>query len=94
MIHTLKLNDKYWRPVMLGHKTTEIRNNDRGFEVGHGVVFKRVKRGWFTGPKETGENSQVYMITHIVHYEEFKNGLKHGHCMFSFEPLIQKTDQD
>ena len=34
MIHTLKTWPEMFRAVVSGHKTHEIRNNDRGYAVG------------------------------------------------------------
>lgn len=37
--HDLKLNDKYFNAVKNGIKTFEIRNNDRGYQVGDILVL-------------------------------------------------------
>ena len=33
-VHYLKIKEEYYRDVMIGLKTFELRKNDRGFQVG------------------------------------------------------------
>lgn len=40
MIHELKTCSKYFNEVFMGHKTFEIRNNDRGFRKGDTLILK------------------------------------------------------
>ena len=40
MIHELKIWPKYYEEVSMGHKTFEIRKNDRDFKKGDTLILK------------------------------------------------------
>jgi len=40
MIHELKTWPGYFEEVFMGHKTFELRKDDRGFKVGDQVILK------------------------------------------------------
>jgi len=40
VIHELKIHPEYYWEVFLGHKTFEIRKNDRDFQTGDMVILK------------------------------------------------------
>lgn len=77
MTHLLKLADKYWEDVRSGVKTFEVRYNDRGFEVGDIVRFRRVNSG-----KEMWLD---FIITYVLTHDDFPQGIPEGWCVFSIE---------
>lgn len=58
MKHELKIWPQYYLPVAEGHKTFEVRVNDRGFQSGDTVVLKE----W--DPKVEKKNPLTDEITH------------------------------
>ena len=77
MTHVLKLADKYWEAVRSGEKTFEVRYNDRGFEVGDRVRFRRVY-----GEEEMGMG---FIITYVLTHDDFPQGIPEGWCVFAIE---------
>ena len=49
MIHELKILPKYFRSVLRGDKTFEVRKNDRNFQVGDKLILKEWENGEYTG---------------------------------------------
>jgi len=43
MIHELKTWNEYFEEVFMGHKTFEIRKNDRNFQKGDTLILKEWK---------------------------------------------------
>ena len=75
--HLLKLADKYWEAVRSGAKTFEVRYNDRDFEVGDIVRFRRV---------DSGEEMWLdFIITYVLTHDDFPQGIPEGWCVFSIE---------
>lgn len=70
MTHELKIRPEYFKAVVLGDKTFEIRKNDRNFKVGDVIVLHEWnEKGGYTG-KHTLVN-----ITYVMTDSEFvKNG--------------------
>ena len=87
--HYLKTWPAYYDSVASGEKTFEIRQNDRGFQVGDVVVLQR------TLPEElctieVDENGlpafqMAFEIGYVFHGGIF--GLMAGFCAFSLIPL-------
>lgn len=63
MVHELKTLPKYFKAVKLGHKTFEVRKDDRDFQVGDDLCLREWDGG-YTG-NETGK-----IITYILGREE------------------------
>lgn len=64
-VHRLKTWPDYFRPVMRGEKTFEIRKNDRGFAVGDVLLLEEYEqfsdgRGQYTGQRAAVD------VTYIV----------------------------
>ncbi len=78
MLHELKLREEYWEAVMGGMKSFEIRNNDRGFQKGDQVVFKKVDKLGVRGVYP----SKKFDINYVLNGW----GLKEGHVAFSISP--------
>lgn len=77
-IHTLKIEKNYWENLNKGRKKSEIRLNDRDYQVGDRLVFPYALDNGC--PTET--NSRHYFeITHI----HSGLGLKEGFVVLSVE---------
>lgn len=49
MKHELKILPTYFRDVLRGNKTFEVRKNDRNFQVGDKLILKEWENGEYTG---------------------------------------------
>lgn len=76
MVHDLKINKEFFRPVLAKIKTFEIRKNDRNFCVGDKVVLNEwdEEKRQYTGEKVNTE------IIYITNYEQ-----KDNYVVFSFK---------
>lgn len=63
LIHELKLNHKFWEPVISGNKNFEIRKNDRGFREGEHIRFYKVNDN---GEILNNEKSNRFLITYVL----------------------------
>ncbi|MBC1934587.1 ASCH/PUA domain-containing protein [Listeria seeligeri] len=63
-IHELKILPEYYRAIIKGRKTFEVRKNDRNFKVGDCLILKEFKDEKYTGWKITVE------VTYITDYEQ------------------------
>lgn len=77
MTHLLKLADQYWEAVRNGKKTFEVRYNDRGFQVGDIVRFRRVNSG--------EEMWLDFIISYLLTHDDFPQGIPEGWCVFSIK---------
>ena len=48
-VHELKIKPEYYRDVVSGDKTFEIRKNDRNYQVGDLLVLSEFRNGDLTG---------------------------------------------
>ena len=60
MIHELKILPEYFRDVLRGNKTFEVRKNDRNFQVGDKLILKEWENGEYTG--NTLEKNVTYIL--------------------------------
>ena len=65
MLHTLKIQPKYFQAVVDGLKCFEVRKNDRGYKVGDELFLKEFEDNEFTG------RSVEKTITYILPGGEF-----------------------
>ena len=77
MTHLLKLADRYWEAVQHEEKTFEVRYNDRNFQVGDYVRFRRVN--------SDEEMGLTFTITYLLNHDDFPQGIPEGWCVFSIE---------
>lgn len=77
--HLLKLADKYFVPVAAGLKTFEVRYNDRNFEVGDYVKFRRVDT--------EHEMGITFVITYVLTHDDFPEGIPEGWCVFGISQM-------
>lgn len=81
MIHELKLERAFLKPIYRGEKTFEIRKNDRGFQKGDIVRFKVVDD---LGLQiRTGLEDMEFEITYVLSGW----GLEPGFVAFGIKPL-------
>ncbi|MDF9449939.1 DUF3850 domain-containing protein [Bacillus toyonensis] len=78
MLHNLKINKKFFTPVLERIKTFEIRKNDRDFQIGDNVILNE----WDDKNQQyTGRNVKVEIL-YITDYEQ-----KDNYVVFSFKTL-------
>ena len=75
MIHEIKIDKTFVRPILDGDKTFEIRLNDRGYQRHDRVCFKVNEKGNGAYQSEIRklENS-VYVITYVINGWGLENG--------------------
>lgn len=109
-VYELKILPKYFGPVEEGIKTFEIRNDDRGYQVGDLLLLKEYENAAFTGNavlKEvvylTVDFQQLDYVTLCIKDTDFDAlesafGYNKAACLnMGFEPiwvLEQATDED
>lgn len=77
--HELKTWPEYFNLVFYGHKTFEIRKNDRGFKSGDKLLL----REWDPQTeKYTGADITVE-VTYIIYGGVF--GIEEGYCVMSIK---------
>ena len=84
MTHELKIRPKYFKAVVLGDKTFEIRKNDRNFRVGDIIVLHE----WNEKCGYTGKHTLVY-ITYVMTDTEF---VKEGFAVLGIKPCSARQD--
>lgn len=67
--HDLKLQSQYFKDVVSGKKTFEIRKNDRSYKVGDLITFHEVDENG----QYVGHVSKEYQITYITDYAQQDN---------------------
>lgn len=79
--HAIKIKEVYFKAVLSGEKTFEIRKNDRDYQVGDIIHFVPVD-------DECGmiipHDPNAYKITYVFHGGEY--GLEEGYCVFGIIP--------
>ena len=84
-IHKLKLKKMYFDDVRSGKKSFEIRFNDRGYQTGDLIEFRKV----------TNRGDEFYPNTNkifaeIIYLFVDVNFLQEGYCVFSIKMLTQE----
>lgn len=79
-IHVLKIEDKYFKEVIAGTKTFEIRLNDRNYTVGDLIHFVNTDKKEFKN-----YDNNLFEITYIFSKSEF--GLQNNYCVFSIRKI-------
>lgn len=94
--HELKLDKEFWESVKCGDKTFEIRLNDRGFQKGDHVIFKKhgetyLGSGYLDklGGKTHEDDAETmkFKITYVLSGERW--GIKPDHVVFGIEEINQ-----
>jgi len=79
MIHELKTWPEYFHEIFMGHKTFEIRENDRNFNVGDTLILKEynpVKKS-YTG------REMARKVTYLMKGGKF--GLQEGFVIMAIQ---------
>lgn len=79
-IHVLKIQDEYFKEVITGRKTFEIRLNDRNYTVGDLIHFVNIDKKEFKN-----YDNNLFEITYIFQESEF--GLQSNYCVFSIRKI-------
>lgn len=70
--HNLKILENFADDVLIGYKTFEVRENDRGFQKGDIVKFTCIDKNGMQ--LEHLINDKVYEITYVLNGWGIKNG--------------------
>lgn len=84
MTHKIKIKYKYYKAVLNGDKTFEVRKNDRDYKVGDIIQFVPVADD---SDMIITHNPNEYKITYVFHGGEY--GLEEGYCVFGITPTIE-----
>lgn len=76
MIHQLKTTPEYFEAVASGHKTFEVRKNDRGFKVGDFLGLNEFNAN------ETGR----FMIVEVIYVLDNEDYCKDGQVILGIRP--------
>lgn len=81
MTHALKTWLRYYKPLVDGEKTFELRKDDRPFTVGDTLLAQEYDelKNTYTG------NESYFIITYILRDAEFF-GVKNGYCILGIKP--------
>lgn len=75
--HNVKIQPEYYKAVIAGMKTFELRKNDRNYEVGDTVCLEEHDGDEFTGRYVTV--TITYVLKNVPEY-----GLQDGYCIFGW----------
>lgn len=90
-IHELKIKKEYYKEVALGHKTFELRKNDRDYQVGDLIKFtdalfdrenindKNMVEEYYPSPSET-----LFKITYVLK-DVPEYGLDKDYCILGIK---------
>lgn len=79
-VHDLKIKPEYYRDVVNGDKTFEIRKNDRDYKVGDLLVMNEFRNGEYTG-------SNVHCIVSYLVQGSEEFGLDKDWCVLGIHLL-------
>ena len=71
-VHNLKILNDFADAVVMGDKTFEIRENDRGYQKGDYIKFQAIDKGGT--PNQHYINEKLYLITFVMNGWGIKNG--------------------
>jgi hypothetical protein len=92
MIHELKTWPEYFKPLLEGTKTFEIRNNDRNFKVGDFLILQE----WEPNKKVYTTRSVGAVVNYILESNIDVNygldlGIKPGYVVMSITVIQEVT---
>ncbi|ARO06830.1 DUF3850 domain-containing protein [Lactiplantibacillus plantarum] len=65
-VHELKIQSKYFKAVLMGVKTFEIRKNDRGFKLDDMLILEE----WLPDTKVYTGKKLARKVTYITDYQQ------------------------
>lgn len=71
-VHNLKILNDFADAVVMGDKTFEIRENDRGYQKGDYIKFQAIDKIGILNPHCI--NDKLYIITFVMNGCGIKNG--------------------
>ena len=71
-VHNLKILNDFAEAVLMGDKTFEIRENDRGYQKGDYIKFQAIDENGT--PNRHFINDKLYLITFVMNGWGIKNG--------------------
>lgn len=80
--HDLKLDSAFWEDVLSGRKPFEVRKNDRGFQKGDIVSFRKMLDG-----RDIFKLSGDFEITYVLSGW----GIETGYVVFGIKKLPEET---
>lgn len=88
IVHSLKIDKKYYEEVLTGKKKFEVRRNDRNFQVGDLLNLNEIEKGGYTGRSFAVEVTYIlddpqyckenYVIMSISNTNKAKKYTTHG----------------
>lgn len=81
--HSIKVLPEYFKEIIKGKKSFEIRNNDRDYKVGDLIVLKEFDGTTYTGREVMAE------ITYITDFAQ-----QEGYVVFSFKKFSVTNRKD
>lgn len=79
--HKIKIREDFADAVAMGHKTFEVRKNDRGYQKGDVVIFDCVDNDGILIPHCI--NQKAYEITYVLNGW----GIENGYVVFGIKEL-------
>lgn len=86
MTHALKTWPEYFEELKNGHKTFELRKDDRPFESGDILLAQEYD------PKEGYTGEELTFVIGSILRDVPKLGLKQGYCILSIHPQTVHTN--
>lgn len=83
IIHSLKIQDRFYEEIIARKKTFEVRKDDRDFDVGELIEFTTLD-----GKPREGKWEIIYKLTH----EDFPEGIPEGYCILGIYPIHRIPD--
>lgn len=80
-LHELKIKEEFYRDIILGLKTFEIRKNDRDYQLKDLIRFRIV---FVNG--DISEKDDLFKITYILRDAE-QYGLQEGYCILGIKKV-------
>jgi hypothetical protein len=86
--HTLKIEEIYYNRLVDGTKKAEIRFDDKDFQIGDTIKFKKYWPSSKNRPSEADFDGEYMLLNtefKITHVLNFPTGLKDGYVCLSLE---------
>lgn len=88
-LHELKIKEEYFKEVLRGNKTFELRKNDRDYQVGDLIHFLSVNGGNLIIGNPAYNEKLVFQITYILK-DVAEYGLDKEYCILGIKKLEVK----
>jgi len=85
LIHLVKTTEEFFNGVWEYNKTSEIRKNDRNYQVGNILL----QQEYNTAERALTGRFVLSHITYVLTAEQYSEGLKEGYCMLSLNTFLK-----